>query len=1157
MPVVIRVLGPLEVVCGGSPVVIQGGKERALLVGLALRNGRCVSAGRLMEALWDGEPPPSAEASLRVLVSRLRKLLAAAGAPHVIGTCSPGYLLAADEVDASRFAALLARGRAELAAGRSQDAATTLAAALALWRGERLAEARSEHLQAEADRLDEARVAAFEARIDADLACGRHADVLGELATLCRRHRLREGLWAQWITALYRCDRQADALAAYQDLRRNLAEELGIDPSAALRRLETAVLTQDPVLDPPSPARTAGPWLPALRSVAERVPLVGRDEELRVLETAWSATCAGESRTLLVAGEAGIGKSRLLRELAGRVRDATVLQGRCSEEFAIPYQPFVDCLTPASGLVDVPARQMAQLARMIPAVADRSPELPPSADAPPDVERYLLFGAVAAVLTALARHTPVLVILDDLHWADRPTLGLLRHLAGLDLGRVLVVGAHRDSERPDGPLVEMLGSLHRDPAVTRIALRGLAPACAEAVLAAVAGRRPDESGAALARRLHGDTDGNPFYLTEMLRHLLETDVIVGGLDGRCTAGDVTAAGLPDSIREVLRARLARLGPEATRALSAAAVIGEEFDIDLLARTTGLDEDGLLDTLDAAGRAALVVEASDRPNRFRFAHALVQHTVYGDIGPSRRARVHARVAAAMEGLGGREAGELAHHHLAGITPASRQRAIGYARAAAERALATSAPDEAARWYTAVLEALPPPSDDLTHARACIDLGVAQRLAGDPAHRDTLLTAADIAQRARADDLLVEAALATYRGGFSSLGRVDSAKITLLETALSVAATDSVARARLLTTLASELTWHPDHRRRVALCDEAVAAARHCGDPATLMFAITNVCPANWVPERSGERLALFREAVELAERANDQAGRLQAVQMLAPTLMEQGNADLLDDALASAVEVAAEVREPFARWITLFVHSCLLIVRGDLGLAESEAAEALRIGLDGGVPDAQEGWDEQIGIIRWHQGRLAEMLPRLRSTHAQLPGVPTRWAGLVLAEVISGDRERARVMLREAAAADFELFYGAPWLGCMCQWAAVAADLGDTAAAAILFARLKPWKHLFGTGGPMPVHGVSHSLARLAVLLGDGRAAEQHFANAWRIHRQMRAPFYTAETALHWGRFLLERDLERARSLLAHAHQLARQYGFGDVERLTENALTQA
>jgi DNA-binding SARP family transcriptional activator len=249
----VRLLGPLDVVGGTGPVVIRGVKERSLVVLLALHAGRVVSTAELIAALWDGEPPASAEASLRVLVARVRKALDAAGARGELRTRPPGYLLAVDEIDAHRFERLRGQGRAELAAGRPAAAAAVLTEALRLWRGERLAEVGTERLRAESARWEEARLGAVEARIEAELACGRHAELLGELELLTRQHALRERLWAHRITALYRCGRQADALAVYQQVRATLAEELGIDPSPPVRRLEAAILAQDPELDAPTP----------------------------------------------------------------------------------------------------------------------------------------------------------------------------------------------------------------------------------------------------------------------------------------------------------------------------------------------------------------------------------------------------------------------------------------------------------------------------------------------------------------------------------------------------------------------------------------------------------------------------------------------------------------------------------------------------------------------------------------------------------------------------------------------------------------------------------------------------------------------------------------------------------------------------------------
>jgi hypothetical protein len=718
---------------------------------------------------------------------------------------------------------------------------------------------------------------------------------------------------------------------------------------------------------------------------------------------------------------------------------------------------------------------------------------------------------------------------------------------------VVVVAALRADEHPDGPLVEMLGALRRDATIIRVVLRGVARRHAGSLTAATVGWEPDAAATVLARKLHEETGGNPFYLTEMLRHLVEVGVITAKQDGRCTAADVPKAGLPDSVRDVLRARIARLGRDTHRALAAAAVVGQDFELDVLAAASGLDEDVLLDLLETTARTALITETAGIAGRFRFAHGLVQQTLYGDIGPTRRNRLHARVAAAMEVIGGREPGELAHHYMAGRAPATTPRAIYHARAAAVRALATSAPDEAVRWYAAVIDALPA-RGDREHTRALIDLGVAQRLAGHPAHRDTLLAAAHTARCSGAHDLLVAAALASYRGGFSRLGEVDTDKVTLLEFALEVAVPDTPEHAQLLATLAGELAWHPDHRRRIALADDAVAVARRSGSASALLYAIMQPVPTDWVPERSAVRVRRYREAFELADRMNDPTARNNAVHTLAQTLMERAAADRLDNAVEQSAE-RTDVREPFLRWVSVLVRAGLAIARGDLDIAEARSAEMLRIGIDGGLPDARLGFDQLLSVVRWHQGRLAEVLPALRASVTLRPQEPVRWAGLVLAEAVCGDRDRASTMLRVATDNDFDLHYGASWLGSLSQWALVAVELEDEIAAARVYARLRPWKNLFATSGPLPVHGVSHCLARLAALLGQTDAAAGHFADAWHIHRRMQAPFYTADTSLHWARFLDGRDRGRAATLLAEARDLAGRHGFAELASRCEEALT--
>ncbi len=294
---------------------IGAAKERLILVLLALNSRRVVSAERLVDALWGEDPPESAGVSLRVLISRLRKGLAAAGCDAVIHARPPGYALAGHEVDVDvdRFQALTARGSTQLAAGSARAAAATLRAALALWRGDRLAESSETRLAGEAARLAEARLAAVEARVEADLACGRHAELVGELEELCRTHRLRERLWAQRMLALYRCGRQADALAAGQRLRTILAEELGLDPGGELRRLETAILAQDPGLDPPPAARPARVW----NAPARNPHFTGR---AGMLEQLHQRLGSGEGTLVVQAlhGLGGVGKTQLAIEYAHR-----------------------------------------------------------------------------------------------------------------------------------------------------------------------------------------------------------------------------------------------------------------------------------------------------------------------------------------------------------------------------------------------------------------------------------------------------------------------------------------------------------------------------------------------------------------------------------------------------------------------------------------------------------------------------------------------------------------------------------------------------------------------------------------------------------------------------------------------------------------------
>ncbi len=351
------ILGPLQVDDDGRRLDLGRPKQRALLALLLIHANSVVSVDKLVDDLWAGHPPDDASAALQVQVSRLRRALAeGAGGAVVVENRKPGYVLhvAPEDLDAQRFRRLVAGAGDAMAGDTPEQALALLDEALGLWRGPALAEFADEPFaMSEAARLHELRLVAEEERVEAELALGRHATLVGRLRQLAGEHQLRERLWGQLMLALYRCGRQAEALRAYGELRHHLGEELGIDPSPALQRLEEAVLLQASELDwtptvadgPISPVEvdhsTSGAGALPMAAGTEASPFVGRRHHLEHLLGEWQAATAGGPRLVLVAGEPGVGKTRLAMELAraAHAGGAMVLLGHCDEELAVPTSP--------------------------------------------------------------------------------------------------------------------------------------------------------------------------------------------------------------------------------------------------------------------------------------------------------------------------------------------------------------------------------------------------------------------------------------------------------------------------------------------------------------------------------------------------------------------------------------------------------------------------------------------------------------------------------------------------------------------------------------------------------------------------------------------------------------------------------------------------
>ncbi len=641
------ILGPLEVTADGRTTRLGGARPRRLLAMLLLNAGQVVSADRLVDAVWDATPPASADVTLRTHVASLRRHLDTLDAGDLLVTRSPGYLLdiTPGQVDAGRFADLVAQGRAALARGEAEEGAARLRTALGLWRGDVLEDLdRPRFADADAARLEELRLAALEARVDADLSVGRHAEIIGELEGLTARHPFRERFWGQLMLALYRSGRQAEALAAFQSARRELDEQLGLEPGGELSALQSAILQHDPGLvgpdrtAPPAAASVRPSAPPAVFDVARRVPLIGRENELALLETTWDAVRSGGRRIALVSGEAGIGKTRLVAELAARASEqgATVLAGHGDQAVLAPYQPVVDALQHdprvAEVLAQAPDTVRAAFDRLVAGVTEPSPSAPPPATGEQAAQQAFL-AAVTALFARLSERSPTVVVIEDAERIDRASARLLNHLAHRLPPRTLLLLCFRD---PPGsrhlPLLELVADLESRGLADRLTLAPLTHAELAALVSTWTGA---EAPATLVQTVWEATGGNPFFAGEVVRDLATRD-----------AADVDAQQLPvpTAVRDVLRQRLRTLSPAAQDLVGCAAVLGREVDVELVARVTDQPLGAVTDALEeAADQGWLVAIEPTTRTRYLFRHLLMRQAVHEDLPAARRQQLHLRAA----------------------------------------------------------------------------------------------------------------------------------------------------------------------------------------------------------------------------------------------------------------------------------------------------------------------------------------------------------------------------------------------------------------------------------------------------------------------------------------------------------------------------------
>lgn len=1144
----VSLLGRFEVRLAGAPIDLGTPKQRAVLAVLALEANRVVPSDRLIQLLW--ADAPKALGALQSYVSNLRRALEPDRRPRdparVLVTEAPGYRLAIDRelVDTLRFEELVRRGRVALGAGDAAEAVSILDAALAAWGGPPLPELRDEPFVVDvAGRLDGQRVIALGLAAQARLELGDHLGAVGLLDGPIADYPLDERLHGLLALALYRGGRQADALRVIDRVRRALADTAGLDPGHELRTLEADLLRQAPHLDgPASTVRptgvvASGPTRVA-RSPGPAGPLVGRSGELDALLAALDTAVDGGGGVAVVVGESGIGKTRLVEELAAvaRSRGVGTAWVRCPESGAIP-----------------PFWPVVQLAGQIPGTVDL--ELPTTdgsdADMPSSV--FALYDTVSASLARMA--SPLLLVIDDLQWADADTLRMLGHVVGaLESAPVLLAVTVRPTDRDAGPaLVDGLAALVRAQRAVHVQLGGLSPS-------AVADWLDRRSGtgvpAEVAATVHERTGGHPLFVKE-LSELLASEGCLDDVEAVRRARTI-----PVGVQAVVRRRIARLPASTQQLVSTASVVGRSFDLAVLATVAGCPlEDALADLEPALSAGLLDV---DGPSRVRFSHALIAETLAAELNAARRARVHAATARALVervgGVHGPDLALIAHHAIGGVMAGTADLAVEASIEAARLAAARLGHEDAASHWMRVVEVLASarPGDLAARIDALCEQAAASFHADlVPAAKAAVLEAIELAEYAGDAASMARAAalLGTpHLWPTQHYGSVDGPTVAALErTCRAVAHDGAGVRARVMGALAVELTYAGESVAgtvRVAAED----LARDADDPAVLGRVLVNVAdPLS--PTTLAEREARADEVIGLA-----------------------AEHDVPVD-----VELAARFQFALAAWeradfpaALARLESCRRLfdrhgggaMRAQLGYFEAATAvvlgrydEATRLGHEASqLYRRTRRYDADLidlalfGAIAADRGGVEPVLERLGEARRASPHYD-RFGAELLAWILceAGMRHDAAIVI---AAIDPATPFGNDYtMLCGASMALhVRVELDQPAAVAPIMAQLDPYRGRWaqaGSGG-CSAGLVDLALARGAAALGDEDRARERFTFAVAGHESLRAPGWHARSLVHQGRFLLDTgdrvDERVGRAALERAAQLAELHGLAYVTR---------
>ncbi len=890
---------------------------------------------------------------------------------------------------------------------------------------------------------------------------------------------------------------------------------------------------------------------------------VGRERELTELRAAFATAAAGRGCLFLIAGEPGIGKTRLAEEAAGAVGIPAVW-GRCSEGGGAPaYWPWIQVFRRLGSDIDPTALRDA-LGDSAATMACLAPDLVARAGCDPvparplesEDERFRLFDVATGVLCRLAEREPMVVVLDDLHAADEPSLLFLEFLAReLRGSRLSVVGTYRELEaRRDENRSRLLHAAARNG--HRLPLVGLTLDEVGRLVRGTLGSGTDRSRADdLAGRLFRSTEGNPFFVDEMLR------LIAAAPDSE--AGDLR---LPQGVRDAVRERFRPLSPGCRNVLTVAAVLGREFDLAILDAVVGApgERAASLGAMGEAQAAGVVERMPDNVGRWTFAHALIQQTLYDQIAPADRARLHWKVAEVLAGqaavVGDEPVAELAHHALHGLAVGDADKAVEYATRAGHHAASLLAHEVAASYFRQALDALALTNDGDLARRAEILLACAEAEAqawNTDSAQVTFDRAAAVARELRqrdqsgAAELLARAALGHGRSGIGVPrgGRTDPTQVARLEEAIEALGSDqSALRARVLARLAVELYYSEASQRRSEVASEAARLARECGDVSTLAYVICAQHFAVWDSPDVERRLALANEAVRIAQRAGEQDTELVARLWRVLDVVEIGDFERWRRELDELETMARALRQPRSICFALTARAMRALWLSRFDEVEALGSEAVAIGQRAQDTAALVNYGLQRFEVLRARGAQEELLPEVGLWAQQMPDNPVVDCAHALLYADLGRLDEARRYFELIAADDFAPLRRVNGLCNVICWVAEAcARIGDRDSALSLVAELRPRaganlafapRILFGPG--------SHWLGLMVALRGDLDEAVELFSNSADRSRAAGGLASAAWSDLELSRVLVDRgalgDGERARDLLSRVGSVASEHG---------------